>query len=300
MSEYFSEPKSSRGKVKVELDLSSYATKTDLKNATGDDTSSFAKKTDLASLKSDVDKLDIDKFKNVPTNLSSLKSKADELDKLVPVPVDLSKLRDVVKNDVVKKDVYNDKIKNIEDKIPGITNLGTKTTLSAAINKVAGEIPNVNNLAATSVLTSIENKIPSVSNLVKKAGYNIKISKIEKKITDHNHDKYITIPEFNKFTVEIFDLRLKQANLASESDIANFVKKTDFDNKLKDVTSYKNELNELSKKVKAISTKGLRKDLINKFSILKEAKYFSSEIFQNYLVFIPANKYFTGTIRIES
>ena len=68
MSEYFSEPKSSRGKAKVELDLSSYATKTDLKNATGDDTSSFAKKTDLASLKSDVDKLDIDKFKNVPTN----------------------------------------------------------------------------------------------------------------------------------------------------------------------------------------------------------------------------------------
>ena len=82
------------------------------------------KKTDLASLKSDVDKLDIDKFKNVPTNLSSLKSKADELDTLVPVPVDLSKLRDVVKNGVVKKDVYNDKIKNIEDKIPGITNLG--------------------------------------------------------------------------------------------------------------------------------------------------------------------------------
>ena len=89
---------------------------------------------------------------------------------------------------------------------------------------------------------------------------------------------------------------------ASKSDVANFVKKTDFENKLKDVRSNKNELNELSKKLKAISTKGLTKDLINKFSILNVAKYFSLGIFQNDLVFIPANKYmkhFTGTTRIE-
>ena len=65
----------------------------------------FAKNVDLANLKSNVGKLDIDKLKNVPTNLSSLRSKVDKLgvDKLVPVPVDLSKLSDVVKNDVVKK-----------------------------------------------------------------------------------------------------------------------------------------------------------------------------------------------------
>ena len=59
----FSEPKFLGRKVKVELDLSNYATKTDLENATGVDTSPFSKKTDLASLKSDVDKLDIDKLK---------------------------------------------------------------------------------------------------------------------------------------------------------------------------------------------------------------------------------------------
>ena len=69
MSEYFPEANSLGGKVKVELDLPNYATKTDLKNATGIDTSSFAKKVDLANLKSNVDKLDIDKLKNVPTNL---------------------------------------------------------------------------------------------------------------------------------------------------------------------------------------------------------------------------------------
>ena len=70
-------------------------------------TSKFAKKVDLASLKSNVDKLNIDKLKNVPTNSSNLKNKVDKLDvgKLVPAPVDLSKLSGVVKSDVVKKDV---------------------------------------------------------------------------------------------------------------------------------------------------------------------------------------------------
>ena len=148
MSEYFPEPKSLRGKVKVELNLSHYATKTDLKNATGIDASSFAKNVDLSHLKTVVDKLDMDKLKNLPTNLSNFQSKLCKLDvdKLVPVPADLSKLSDFVKNDVVKKDVYNDKIKNIGDKIPDITNLATKTAP-----------------------TIVGKKIPSVSNLVKKS-----------------------------------------------------------------------------------------------------------------------------------
>ena len=65
-----------------------------------------------------------------------MKSKVDTLDvdKLVPVPVDLSKLSEAAKNDVVKKDVYNDKIKNIEDKIPDITNLAATTALTAVEN----------------------------------------------------------------------------------------------------------------------------------------------------------------------
>ena len=72
----------------------------------------------LVNLESDVDKLDIDKLKNVPSKLSNLKSKVDKLDvdKLVPAPVNSSKLSDAAKNDVVKKDLYNAKIKDIEDK----------------------------------------------------------------------------------------------------------------------------------------------------------------------------------------
>ena len=84
--------------------------KRDLKNAAGVDRSNFPKKVDLASLKSNVDKL-----KNVLSDLNNLKSKVDKLDidELVHVPVDLSKLNNVVENDVVKKDVYNAKIKTI-------------------------------------------------------------------------------------------------------------------------------------------------------------------------------------------
>ena len=91
-SEYFPEQKSSGGKVKVELDLSNYATKLNLKNAIGVDTLNFAKKTDLANLKSDVGNSDIVQLKNVPSYLGNLKSKVDKLDndKLVPVPVDLN------------------------------------------------------------------------------------------------------------------------------------------------------------------------------------------------------------------
>ena len=145
MSEYFPAPEFLRGTVKVALDLTNYATKTDFRNAAGVDTSFFAKKAELANLESDVDKLDIDKFKNLPTDLNNLKSKVDKLDvdKLVPAPVDLSKLSDVVKKDVAKKDVYDTKIKNIENKIPDITNLATNASLNFKINEVKGEIPNV-------------------------------------------------------------------------------------------------------------------------------------------------------------
>ena len=88
-------------------------------------------------------------------------------------------------------------------------------------------------------------------------------------MTNHDHDKYITTQEFIA--------RLKQANLASKNDIANFVKNNDFDNKLKDVTSNKNELMHY-KKVKAISTKGLTKDFIKNLSIPNGAKYFFRNI----------------------
>ena len=108
--------------------MPNYATKTDIKNILHVNTSSFALKSNLAGLKT---VLDTDKLKILPNNLSNLKNKVDKLaiDKLVPVPVDLSKLSNVAKNEVVKNSEYNAKIKNIEDKIPDITNLTTKFIL---------------------------------------------------------------------------------------------------------------------------------------------------------------------------
>ena len=169
------------------------------------------------------------------SNLNNFKSKVDKSDiwKLETTPTDLIKLSNVVKHDVVKKDVYDANIKNIKDKILDITNLATNTSLNAKINEVKGEIPSITNLVTTTAFTAFENEIPSVSNLVKKTDYNTNISEIENKIRNHDHDKYITTSEFNKLTAEKFAARLGQANLACKKCIANFVKKTDFGDKLK-------------------------------------------------------------------
>ena len=92
-SQYYPPYKSSSNNIKVELDLTNYATKTDLKNITHIDVSSFASKTNLPALKTEVDKIGVDKLKTVP--------------------VDLAKLSNVVNNDVVKKPDYNTKVTSI-------------------------------------------------------------------------------------------------------------------------------------------------------------------------------------------
>ena len=134
MSHYFPKPyEPFDGYINIKVDLSNYATKTDIKNISHVDISSFALKSNLASLENEVDKLDINKLKILPNPLSNLKSKVDQLgiDKLAPVPVDLS---NVVKNKVVKKTDYNAQIKNIEDKIPDVTSLATKTIPNTKTN----------------------------------------------------------------------------------------------------------------------------------------------------------------------
>ena len=119
----------------------------------------------------------------LPANLSNLKSKLAKLDvnKLVPVPIDLNKLCHIVKNDFVKKDVYNAEIKNIKNKKCDITNLATDTTLNAKINEVKKEIPITTNLDTTASLTAVENKKP-VSDLVKKFGYYTQLLKLKIKL----------------------------------------------------------------------------------------------------------------------
>ena len=131
MSQYFPDPfRNFGGNINVKVDLSNYATKTDLKNVTHIDTSSFALKTNLASLKTEVDELDIDK--------------------LAPVLVDLNKLSYVVKNDV-KKSVYDKlaaKVNNI-DTSPFIL----KTKYQTDKTELEKKVPNVTDFVKKTKLT---------------------------------------------------------------------------------------------------------------------------------------------------
>ena len=84
------------------------------------------------------------------------------------------------------------------------------------LTELESKIPDVSSLATKTALFAVENKIPSVSSLVKKTDYDTKISELEKKLTDHNHDKYITTPEFNTLAADVFNARLAQANLITK------------------------------------------------------------------------------------
>ena len=77
---------------------------------------------------------------------------------------------------------------------------------------VENKIPSISGLAIKTVLTTVENKIPSISGLVKKTDYNTKITDIENKLNNHNHDKYVATSEFNTLAANVFNARLAQAN----------------------------------------------------------------------------------------
>ena len=177
-SQYYPPYKSSSNNIKVELDLTNYAIKTDLKNIAHTDVSSFACKTNLAALKTEVDKIDVDKLKTIP--------------------VDLAKLSNVVKNDVVKITDYNTKVTSIENQIAGVTkntldNLADITKLKAADTsnfvlktKLAFDVTTLENK-----IDNVDKKIPDVSGLGTKtsltsylqtATFNSKVTEVENKI----------------------------------------------------------------------------------------------------------------------
>ena len=122
MSQYFPKPyEPFGGDINVKVDLSNYATKADIKNISNVDTSSFALKTNLANLKTEVNKLDIDK--------------------LVPVATDLSKLSNVVKNDAVKKTVYDELVAKLN--AINTSDFVLKIKYSADKTELEKKIPNV-------------------------------------------------------------------------------------------------------------------------------------------------------------
>ena len=215
---YYPPYKSSSNNVKVELDLSNYATKTDLKNITHVDVSSLASKTNLAALKTEVDKIDADKLKKTPT--------------------DLVKLTNAVEHDVVKKTHYNTKVTSIEAQIAGLTkntvdNLAdiiklkaigtnsfvTRTKFSADTNALDDKIDDV------------EKKIPDISGLATKTSLNsyLQTSTFNSKVTE--------VENKIKATDIIAKSAVTKANTI-KSDLTAYAKKDDV---ATDITTIKND-----------------------------------------------------------
>ena len=191
MIQYFSPYICCGRNIKVELDLCSYATKTDLKNVTHVDISSFALKTNLANLlKTEVDKVDIAKLTPVPDDLAKLSNvvkncfvKKTEYDKLVEKVDNIDTTGFVLKTTYdTDKSNLGKKISDAEKKIPNTSDLAKKTDLNVKIIEIENKIPSITGLATNPAITAVENKTPNVSNLVTKADYDTKISNYDKKL----------------------------------------------------------------------------------------------------------------------
>ena len=166
MNQYFPKIFRSFGRnINVKVDLSNYATKTDLKNVTHIDTSSFALKTNLAGLKNEVDESGIHK--------------------LVPVPVDLIKLSDVVKNNVVKKADYDKLAAKVNNN--DTSEFVLKTKYQTDKTELEKKIPDVTNFLKKTKLTELENNIPDITGLAIKAALTaVEFSSlVEKEIMTH-------------------------------------------------------------------------------------------------------------------
>ena len=212
MSTYYPLYKSSSNNIKVELDLTNYATKTDLKNITHTDVGSFPSKTNLAALKTEVDKIDVDKLKTVPD--------------------DLAKLSNVVKNKVVKKTDFS------------VDNYVTRTKFSAdanaldhKIDKVDKKILDVSNLATKSSITIL---VRNLDDRIDK----LKINDYAKKTSLTN---YMLTSNFNSKSTEL-ENKIKDADIIAKSAVTkansiksnlnDYAKKTDVAN---DITTIKND-----------------------------------------------------------
>ena len=149
----------------------------------------------------------------------------------------------------------------------------------AKLTELENKIPDISSLATKTALTAGENKTTDVSNLVKKKGYNTKVTEIENKLNTHNHDNYIDTQEFSKLAADVFNARLAQTNL---------ITKTDFDSKLS-ILNGKITAN----KAKHLLVKNeLNKLKIFDSSYFIRKSHFEEDGTESYLVFQPIIKYF--------
>ena len=205
MSAYYPPYRSSSNNVKVELDLTNYATKTDSKNITHVDVSSFASKTNLAALKTEVDKIDADKLKTTPA--------------------DLAKLTNAIEHDVVKKADYNAKVTSIESQIAGVTknttdNLHDITKLKAIDTNsfVTRTKFSEDTKALDDKIDGVEKKNPDISGLATKTSlndylqtstFNSKVTEVESKIKNTNVIAKSAVAKANTIRSDLTDYARK-------------------------------------------------------------------------------------------
>ena len=228
MSKYFPPYNNSSENIKVELDLSNYATKKDIKDITHIDASSFVSKTNLAALKTKADKIDADKLKTVPG--------------------DLAKLSNVVKNDVVKKTDCNTKVSNIESQIAAVNknaldNLADistpKTKTVDASNFVTKTKFSADTNALDDKIDIVDKKIPDISRLATKTSltaylqtktFNSKITQVENKITTNDALTKVAGTKINNIETDLDGFK--------KSDLTGYAKKPEVAN---DITTIKND-----------------------------------------------------------
>ena len=209
MSTYNPPYKSSSNNIKVELDLTNYATKTDLKNITHTDVSSFASKTNLSALKTKVDKIDVDKLKTVPDDLS------------IVVKNEVVKRTDFSADDYVKKSKFSgdinsldDKIDKVEKKIPDVSSLETKRNVTTLVKNLDNR---------TDGLKIKEyNKKTTLSNYMLASDFNTKSTELENKIKDADIIAKSAVTKANTVKIDLNDN-------AKKNDVAN------------DITAIKND-----------------------------------------------------------
>ena len=184
----------------------------------------------------------------------------------------VAKVNNIDTNDFVLKTKYQTGKTELETKIPDLTHFVKKAKLTELENK----IPDLSSLATKTALTNVENKIPDVSSLVKKNP--TKITEIENKLNNHNHDKYIDTLEFNKLAAGVFNARLAQAIL--------IITKTGFHAKLS-----RNSIKITEHKAEHVLVKNELNKLKTFDSSFIGKSHFEEDGTQNYLVFQPLNKY---------
>ena len=241
---YYPPYKSSSNNIKVELDLTNYATKNDLKNITHVDVSSFASKTNLAALKTEADKIDTDKLKTAPT--------------------DLAKLTNAIENDLVRKTVYNTKVTSIEAQIAGLTkntvdNLADITKLKAIDTNsfVTRTKFSTDTNALDDKIDGVEKKPPDISGLATKtslnsylqtATFNSKVTEVESKI------KYADIIVKSANT-KVNTTRSDLSGYATKADVATDITTIKYD--YVTIASLTSQLNDLKSQHIATEVTGI-------------------------------------------